>query len=71
MSPLVLGEVLVVFLNRLTADDEHPVQDCENLQIPIQMQLSEKRKTFSELFVPFLESKSIFKHFEKNNDCHS
>ena len=71
MSPLVLGEVLVVFLNRLTADDEHPVQDCENLQIPIQMQLSEKRKTFSELFVPFLESKSIFKHFEKKNDCHS
>ena len=71
MSPLVLGEVLVVFLNRLTADDEHPVQDCENLQIPIQMQLSEKRKTFSELFVPFLESKSIFKHSEKKNDCHS
>ena len=71
MSPLVLGEVLVVFVNRLTADGKYPVQDCENLQLPIQMQLSEKRKTFSEFFVPFLESTSNFKHFEKKDDCHS
>ena len=47
MSPLVLGEVLVVFVNRLTADGKYPVQDCENLQLPIQMHISEKRKTFS------------------------
>ena len=72
MSPLVLGEVLVVFLNRLTADDEDPVQDCENLQIPIQIQLSEKRKTFSQFFFfPFLEATSNFKDFEKNDDSHS
>ena len=47
MSLLVLGEVLVVFVSRLTADGKHPVQDCENLQLPIQMQLSQKRKIFS------------------------
>ena len=47
ISPLVLGEVLVVFVNRLTADGKYPVQDCENLQLPIQMQLSQKRKIFS------------------------
>ena len=47
MSPVVLGEVLVVFFNRLTADGKYPVQDCENLQLPIQMHISEKRKTFS------------------------
>ena len=46
MCPLVLGEVLVVFLNRLTAGGKYPVQDCENLQLPIQMQLSQKRKNF-------------------------
>ena len=70
MSPLVLGEVLVVFVNRSTADGRYPVQDCENLQLAIQMQLSEKRKYFIEFFVPFLESTSNFKHFERKDDCH-
>ena len=36
------------------------------MQLPIQMRLSEKQKTFSLFFVPFLESTSNFKHFEKN-----
>ena len=64
MSPLVLGEILGVFVNTLTDDAKDPVQVCENLQLPIQMQLSEKRKSFFEFFVPFLESTSNFKHFE-------
>ena len=63
MSPPVIGEVLGVFVNTLSADDKHPVQDCQNLQLPIQMQLSEKRKTFCDSFVPFLQSTSNFKHF--------
>ena len=36
MSPLVLAEVLGLFVNRLTADGKYSV-DCENLEIPIQM----------------------------------
>ena len=71
MSPLVLGKILGVFVKTLTAGDMYPVQGCENLQLPIQMQLSEKRKTFSQFFVPFLGSTSNFKDFEKNDDCHS
>ena len=71
MSPLVLREILGVFANTLTPDDKYPFDDCENLQLLIQMQLSEKRKTFSEFFVPFLESRSNFKRFEKKYDCHS
>ena len=47
MSPLVLGEFVGVYVNILTAVDKYPVQDCKNLQLPIQMQLSEKLKTFS------------------------
>ena len=35
----------------------------------MQMQVSEKQKTFSEFFVPRLESTSIFKHFERKDDC--
>ena len=71
MSPLVLGEIVGVFLNTLTDDGMYPVQGCENLQLPIQMQLSGKQKYFSRFFVPFLESSSNFKHFEKKVDCHS
>ena len=61
MSALVLGEILGVFVNTLAADAKCHVQDCENLQLPIQIQLSEKQKTFSEFLVPFLESTSTFK----------
>ena len=72
MFPVVLGEVLLVFVKIWTADGKYPVQDCDNLQLPIQMQLSEKRKTFSQFFFfPFLEAKPNFKDFEKNDDCHS
>ena len=42
MVPLVLGEILGVFVNTLTADEKYRVQDCENIQLPIQMQLSKK-----------------------------
>ena len=53
MSPLVLGEILGVFVNTLTADGKYPVQGCENLHLPIQMHLSEKHKSFSEFSFHF------------------
>ena len=33
---LVLGKVLVLFVNTLTVDGKYPVQDFENLQLSIQ-----------------------------------
>ena len=48
MSPLLLGEILRVFVNTLTSDGKYPVLDCENSPLPIQMQLSGKRKTLSQ-----------------------
>ena len=45
-----------VFVNTWTADYKYSIPQCENLQFPIQMQLSEKPKTFSQLFVAFMES---------------
>ena len=51
MCPIVLGEILGMFVNTLTADGKYSVQGCEKLQLPIQMQLYEKRKTFSQFFV--------------------
>ena len=66
MSPLVLGEILGVIVTSLSADGKSFVQDCENLQLPSQTQLSEKRKNFSEFHVTFLQATSNFKHFEKS-----
>ena len=55
-----------MFVNTLSADGKYPFQYCENSQLAIQKQLSEQEKPFSEFFVRFLESRSIFKHFGKN-----
>ena len=37
ISPLSVCEILGVFVNTLTADDQYPVWDCENLPPPLQM----------------------------------
>ena len=71
MSPLVLCEILGVFVNTLTVDSKYHVADCKDLQLPIQMQLSEKRRTFCEFFGPFHESISNIKYFGKKDDRHS
>ena len=64
MSPPVLGEIYGVFVNTFAADGKYPVQYCENLQLPIQMQVFERRKTLFQLCVPSLDTPSNFKHFE-------
>ena len=44
-----------LFLNRLTADDKNYLLNKDNLTLPIQMQLSQKQKSFSNFFffLPF------------------
>ena len=44
ISPLLKYEILGVFVNTLTDDENYPFGDYGDLQFPIQMQLSEKRK---------------------------
>ena len=44
ISPIVLGKILSVFVNTLTADGKYHIQDWGNFPLPIQTQLSEKRK---------------------------
>ena len=57
--------------NALTADDKHYLPNRDNLTQPIQMQLSQKPKTFSEFFFAFLKSILDFKHFQRKDDPHS
>ena len=54
--------------NISTDNDKYPLQNCENLLTPIQMQLSSKLKRFSDLFVPILETPLNFEYFEKKDD---
>ena len=63
--------MLALSVNTLTSDGKYPVQGCENLQLPIQMQLFEKRKKFSEFFVAYVDSTSNFEHFERKDDRHN
>ena len=65
MSLLVICEILRGFVNTLTADDKYPLRNCENLPLPIEIQLSKKLKTFPQFFVPILQSPSNLKPFEK------
>ena len=66
MSLLVICEMLGAIVNTWTIDDKYPIQNCVNLKLLIQMQLSNKRTTFSRGFPPFLAFTSIFKEFERN-----
>ena len=70
-SPVVFGEIVGVFLNTLTSDGKYPVQGCENFQLAFHTQLSEKRKPFADVFVPFLDSTSNVEHFERKAARHS
>ena len=71
ICPQLKFEIIGLFANPWTADYRYPVTDCENLSFPIQIQLCWKQKTFSEFFIPFMESLSNFEHFQKEEDRHS
>ena len=47
-------------------DDKHYLLNRDILTQPIQMQLSQKEKTFSEFLLGFLESILNFKDWQKN-----
>ena len=46
-------------------DEKHHLVERDNLAEPIQIQLSEKQKNFSEFFLAFLKSILNFKHLSK------
>ena len=70
-SLLLTCKILGLLVNTLATDEKYPVLNRDNLTIPIQMQLSQKQKTFSQIFPAFLEFRSNFEYFEKKYDPHS
>ena len=53
-------------INTVTTDYEYSRSNKENLQLPIQRQLSEKLKTFSQFFIASLKCTLNLEDFEKN-----
>ena len=49
----------------MAADEKYPLLKRDNLMIPIQMQLYQQQKTFSQFFAPHLKCTINFKSFEK------
>ena len=68
---LLTGLILGLLVNTLAADERYPVLNRDNLMILFQMQLSQKKKTFSQFFAAFLKSRFNFEYFEKKDDPHS
>ena len=65
-SLLLTCQILGLLLNTLAADEKYPVLNRDNLAIPIQMQLSQKQKTFSRFFAAFLKFRLILNILSKN-----
>ena len=63
-------QIMGLLVNILTADEKYPVLTRDNLTIPIRMQLSQKRKTFSKFFAIFSKFILNFQYFQKKDDPH-
>ena len=50
----------------MTAYEKYSLHTCDNLTQPIQMQYSEKQKTFSDLVSLFLKSRLNFESYGRN-----
>ena len=70
-SLFAINKILTLFLNTLTVNEKHYVLTRENLTQTIQIQLSQKQKTFFEFFFAFLKSILNFKHLPKKDDPRS
>ena len=62
---LVLWKILRLFLKTLTDDDKDSLLYRDNSTQKIQILLSQKQKTFSQLFSAFLKRTLNFAHFQK------
>ena len=67
----MIHKILILFVNTLTVDEKHYLLTRDNLTQTIQIQLSEKEKTFFKFLFAFLKSILNFKHLPKKGDPHS
>ena len=70
-SLLGISKSLRLFVNTMSAVDKCSLPNTDNLMQPIHIQLSQKLKTFSELFPAFSKCRLNFEHFQKKDEAHS
>ena len=68
MSVLVRCQIVGLFVNTLTPDDKYSRQNIENFLQQLQMQLSQKQNSFSQIFIGFLGFTSNLEHFNKEDE---
>ena len=64
-SALFKFEILGLIVNRLTADDRYSRPNIENLTQELQTAISQKQKTFSGIFITYLNSITNSEAFAK------
>ena len=64
-SLLLTCKILGLPVITLAADEKYPVLNTDNLTIPIQIQLSQKQKSFSQFLATCLKSSLNFEYLEK------
>ena len=60
--------MLRLFANTMTTDDKYSCRNIQNFLQQLQTLLSQKRKTFSRFFIPFLKCAKNLEHLEKKEE---
>ena len=68
MLPSVWYEILRLFVNALTADDQYSGNNMQNLRQQVQTPFSHKQKTLSWFFIAFLKCAENLEHFQKKDE---
>ena len=69
--PSVWYEILRLFVNALTADDQYSGSNMQNFPQQFQTPLSQKQKTLFGFFIAFMKCASNLEHFQKKDEFSS
>ena len=67
-SASVLYEILRLFVNVLTADDQYSGSNMQNLSQQFQTPLSQNQKNFSQSFIAFLKCAWNLEQFQEKHE---
>ena len=70
-SLLAIAKISKLFPNTLSSNGKYSLLDRDNLMQRVQMELSQKQKTFSQFFSSFSKSSLNFEHFQKKDHPHT
>ena len=67
----MIHKIVRLFVNSLKVDEKHCLLTRDNLTEPMQIELSQKQKTFFQIFFALLTSIINFKHLPKRDNPRS